>query len=52
MLSKDKTQISVTLPKTIVELLDKQAEKQLRTRSMEVAKIVIDYFNEQNKKQL
>ena len=52
MLSKDKTQISVALPKTIVKLLDEQAKNQMRTRSMEVAKIIIDYFKEQKEKQL
>ena len=50
MLSKDKTQISVVLPNKIVELLDKQSKEQLRTRSMEAAKIIIDYFNKQNSK--
>jgi len=52
MLSKDKVQISVTLPKAVVKLLDEQAKSQLRTRSMEVAKIIMDYFKEQKEKQI
>ena len=45
-ISKDNIQISVVLPRELVEsCLDIEAEKELRTRSKQVAKIVIDYYN-------
>jgi metal-responsive CopG/Arc/MetJ family transcriptional regulator len=37
-------QITVVLPKLIVEKLDKLADKEVRTRSQQAAKIIIDYF--------
>lgn len=47
-ISKDNTQISVVLPNEIVGKLDKDAEEELRTRSKQAAKIIIDYYK--NKK--
>jgi metal-responsive CopG/Arc/MetJ family transcriptional regulator len=45
-LKDENVQISVTLPRKFVEdYLDKDAEKELRTRSKQVAKIIMDYYN-------
>lgn len=43
-LSKDKTQISVVLPREIVELLDIDAKVELRTRSQQAAKLIIKHY--------
>lgn len=43
-ISKENTQISVVLPNEIVDKLDKDAEEELRTRSKQAAKIIIDYY--------
>lgn len=48
-LSPDTQQISVVLPKTIVEKLDKLSTEELRTRSQQAAKIIIDHFKEDSK---
>jgi metal-responsive CopG/Arc/MetJ family transcriptional regulator len=48
-LSPDTQQISVVLPKSIVEKLDKLSQEELRTRSQQAAKIIIDYFKEDSK---
>ncbi len=45
-IAKDNQQIAVILPKTTVEKIDKLAEEELRTRSQQAAKIIIDYFKE------
>lgn len=50
--SKDNIQISVVLPRDLVEKqIDKDAKKELRTRSKQVAKIVLDFYkyNEDSK---
>lgn len=45
-ISNDNIQISVVLPKSLVEgKLDKDAKKELRTRSKQAAKIILDYYN-------
>ena len=45
-ISKDNIQISVVLPKDMVEgKLDKDARKELRTRSKQAAKIILDHYN-------
>ena len=49
-LAKDNQQISVVLPKSIIEKLDKLADSELRTRSQQTAKLIIDYFKEDDKK--
>ena len=45
-ISKDNQQIAVILPKAIVDKIDKLAEEELRTRSQQAAKIIIDFFKE------
>ena len=45
-LKSDNQQISVVLPKVTIEKLDKLADEELRTRSQQAAKIIIDYFKE------
>jgi hypothetical protein len=45
-IKKEYIQISVVLPKDLVEeRLDKDARKELRTRSRQAAKIILDYYN-------
>jgi len=44
-ISKDNIQVSVVLPRKIVEeCIDKDATSDFRTRSKQIAKIVIDYY--------
>ena len=43
-------QIAVVLPKDVVEILDKYAEQEMRTRSKAAAKILIDYLRELGRK--
>ena len=48
-ISKDNIQISVVLPRNLVENhLDIEAKQELRTRSKQIAKIITDYYS--NKK--
>lgn len=48
-LSDKNIQISVTLPRQLVEdKLDVDAQRELRTRSKQAAKIIIDYYNKLN----
>lgn len=50
--SKDNIQISVTLPKDLViESLDVDAKKEFRSRSKQVAKIVMDYYEKKKKEE-
>ncbi|MGF7057225.1 ribbon-helix-helix domain-containing protein [Brassicibacter mesophilus] len=49
-ISKDNTQISVVLPNEVVEKLDKDATEELRTRSKQAAKIIIDYYKDKKEK--
>lgn len=45
-ISKDNIQISVVLPRDLVEdKLDKDAKKELRTRSKQAAKLILDHYN-------
>lgn len=45
-ISKDNIQISVVLPRKLVEeKLDIDAKRELRTRSKQAAKIILDYYN-------
>lgn len=48
-LKDDKMQVYVTLPKDLVRVIDKDAEKEMRTRSKQLAKIIIDHYG--NKKE-
>jgi metal-responsive CopG/Arc/MetJ family transcriptional regulator len=48
-IGEDNQQISVTLPKYIVELLEKDAKKEVRKRSQQAAKIIMDYYESKNK---
>lgn len=43
-IKKDNQQISIVLPKDIVEKLDKLADYEFRTRSQQAAKIIADYL--------
>lgn len=47
--SKDNQQITVVLPKDIVDKLDKIAKSEVRTRSQQAAKIILDYIEELEK---
>jgi metal-responsive CopG/Arc/MetJ family transcriptional regulator len=49
-LSPGNTQISVVLPKIIVELLDKEAKDNFYTRSQQASRIIIDYLVANHKK--
>jgi antitoxin component of MazEF toxin-antitoxin module len=49
-LSKGNTQISVVLPNDIVKRLDLDAEDELRTRSKQAAKIIINYYKKEDSK--
>lgn len=45
-ISKDNIQISVVLPRSLVEgKLDKDAKRELRTRSKQAAKIIMDFYS-------
>lgn len=50
-LSPGNTQISVVLPKIIVELLDKEASGNFFTRSQQASRIIIDYLIDRNSKE-
>ena len=50
--SKDNQQITVVLPKLMVDKLDKLARIEIRTRSQQAAKIILDYFNKLEIKEL
>jgi hypothetical protein len=43
-LSKDNVQISVVLPRVIVDQLDKEAGDNFYTRSQQAGRIIIDHF--------
>lgn len=45
-LSKDTVQISVVLPKEVVEQLDAVAESNYYTRSQQAARIIIEYLKQ------
>jgi hypothetical protein len=44
MIGEDKQQISVTLPKEIVKLLEIDAKREVRKRGQQAAKIIMDYY--------
>ena len=43
-LKEENIQVYVTLPKELVAKIDKDATKEVRTRSKQIAKIVMDYY--------
>lgn len=45
MVGEDNKQISIVLPKEIVNKLELLAKEKCRTRSQQAAKIIIDYLN-------
>jgi hypothetical protein len=50
LISDDNIQISVVLPKWVVDLMDNDAKEELRTRSKQAAKILIDHYKEKEPK--
>ncbi len=44
-IKRENLQVYVTLPKELVKEIDKDAKKEMRTRSKQIAKIIIDYYN-------
>jgi metal-responsive CopG/Arc/MetJ family transcriptional regulator len=49
-LKEDNISVSVALPRDFVEnTLDPDIKKEQRSRSKQIAKIVIDYYDKQNK---
>jgi metal-responsive CopG/Arc/MetJ family transcriptional regulator len=49
-LKEDNISVSVSLPREFVEkVLDPDIKKEQRSRSKQIAKIVIDYYEKQNK---
>lgn len=51
-IGKGNKQISITLPEEIVEKLEKDAEIEVRDRSKQAAKIIIDYYRSKDNKQV
>jgi hypothetical protein len=50
-IAAENIQISVVLPRDLVEgKIDKDAKKELRTRSRQVAKIILDHYNYNDEK--
>jgi metal-responsive CopG/Arc/MetJ family transcriptional regulator len=48
-IGEENKQISITLPKYIVEKLELDAKKDVRKRSQQAAKIIIDFYESKNK---
>lgn len=44
-IKRENLQVYVTLPKELVKEIDKDAKKEMRTRSKQIAKIIIDHYN-------
>lgn len=44
-------QVYTTLPIEVVELIDKEARRQMRTRSKQIAKIITDYYKQRDENQ-
>lgn len=52
-ISKDNIQISVILPRDLVEgKLNDDAKEELRTRSKQAAKIILDYYKYNKKNEM
>jgi metal-responsive CopG/Arc/MetJ family transcriptional regulator len=45
----DKKQVMITLPKVIIDKVDKLADKNFYKRSEQISRIIIDYFKEDSK---
>ena len=45
----DKQQVMITLPKVIVDKVDKLAAENFYKRSEQISRIIIDYFKEDSK---
>ncbi|AUO14779.1 ribbon-helix-helix domain-containing protein [Priestia megaterium] len=45
-ISKQNSQVYITLPKEVVDKVDKEAKREMRTRSKQLAKIILDYYNQ------
>lgn len=43
-LSEDNQQVCITLPKDIVEKIEKDAKRDMRSRSKQIAKVVIEQY--------
>lgn len=43
--SEENQQVYLVLPKEIVEKIDKEAREEMRSRSKQMAKIILDYYN-------
>ena len=50
-LKKENYQISATLPRKVVELIDIDAEAGYRTRSQQVSMIVLEYYKDRLRKE-
>ena len=46
---KDKQQVMITLPKTIIEKIDLLASENFYKRSEQISRIIIDYFKDGGK---
>jgi metal-responsive CopG/Arc/MetJ family transcriptional regulator len=46
---QDKQQVTITLPKSIIEKVDKLASDNFYKRAEQISRIVIDYFKDTNK---
>jgi hypothetical protein len=46
---KDKKQVPVILPIKILELIDDDAQKELRSRSSQITKIIMEHYEEKGK---
>ena len=44
MIKKENSQVYVTLPNELVQKIDNDAKKEMRTRSKQIAKIIKDYY--------
>lgn len=43
--SEDNQQVSITLPRKLVKQIEAEAKKENRSRSQQIAKIIIDHYN-------
>lgn len=51
-ISAGKQQITVTLPKEYVQKLEEEAKLEIRDRSAQAAKIIMDYYKAKEKNQV
>lgn len=43
---KENSQVCITLPKEVVAKVDKEAKNEMRSRSKQIAKLVMDHYKE------